>query len=101
MRTVAKVGLLGAAGLALWALRGRPRAGPGAAAARDTQEAVTRALAADPPIPAIALRASALTARIVELTGMVDSSAAAREAVRRARAVEAVEVVVDRLETRP
>ena len=98
MRTAAKVTLLGAAGLGFWALRRGPHRAPGASRTRDTEAAVRRALA-DPPIPAITLRASALTPRIVELTGLVSGAAAAREAVHRARSVAGVEVVVDRLES--
>ncbi len=101
MRIAAKLGLLGAAGIALWTLATRTRRAPDSASARATEDAVGRALAAEPPIPAATLRANALTARIVELTGIVADPAAAREALRRAREVEGVEVVVDRLETRP
>ncbi|MEN8375335.1 MAG: BON domain-containing protein [Gemmatimonadota bacterium] len=70
---------------------------PAIRAAAETEARVRRALA-EPGIAAITLRVSALTPRIVQLTGLVTSPDAAREAVRRARAVAAVDVVVDRLE---
>lgn len=93
---------LGAAvlGVALWL----DRAGRDDTAlqrALETTEARVRAALARPAVRATTLRARALTRRIVELSGLVEDAEAALEAVRRARAVPGVEVVIDRLETFP
>jgi len=87
-------------GVALWLDRvGRDAAAP--QRALEATEARVRGALARPPVRATTLRGRALTPRIVELSGVVEDAEAALEAVRRARAVPGVEVVIDRLETFP
>lgn len=87
-------------GLALWLDRvGRDTAAP--QRARETTEARVRGALSRSPVPATTLRGRALTPRIVELSGLVADADAALEAVRRARSVPGVEVVIDRLERLP